>query len=261
MISILVILGLVLVWAVVLLPDLASKVSSVRRSDPIRSFNSQLSSLGRSAPVHRDDNVIDLRSRKQGTLKPRISVVADSSLSSSSPLGSNPPAGPRPVSAAMRKRRQDVLLSLGAAVLLTLLATVAFGGAFLYLNLVADVLLAAYLVALQRVGNTQGAHAPSRTSADALGQQGLGQQGLGQQGLGQRVGGSRVLGSRVLGSRVLGSRVLGSRAPWLAAPAGGYSGPNPSSRSASPTERLTHLPLRTATRLECSLRWGRSSAG
>jgi len=51
----------------------------------------------------------------------------------------------------VRKRRQDVLITLGAAALLTLLATVAFGGVFLYLHLAADVLMLAYLVALQRV--------------------------------------------------------------------------------------------------------------
>jgi hypothetical protein len=61
----------------------------------------------------------------------------------------------------VRKRRQDVLIALGAAALLTLLATVAFGGVFLYLHLVADILMAAYLIALQRVVTTQAAHVPS----------------------------------------------------------------------------------------------------
>jgi hypothetical protein len=56
----------------------------------------------------------------------------------------------RPVSPALRKRRQDVLMVLGAAALLTLLATMSFGGIFLFLHVVSDLLLAAYLVLLQR---------------------------------------------------------------------------------------------------------------
>ena len=63
--------------------------------------------------------------------------------------------GTSSASRAVRKRRQDVLIALGAAALLTLLATVAFGGVFLYLHLVADILMAAYLIALQRVVTTQ----------------------------------------------------------------------------------------------------------
>lgn len=139
MISKLVIVGLVLVWGAVLLPDLLSRISKGRRSDTIRSFNTQLSSLGRSAPVQRGDNVIDLRSRRPAP------VVATGRVGT---VGS----APRPVSAATRKRRQDVLVALGAAALVTLLATVAFGGVFLYIHLACDVAMAAYLIALQRAG-------------------------------------------------------------------------------------------------------------
>ncbi len=145
MISKLVIVGLVLVWAAVLLPDLLARVSRGRKSDTIRSFNTQLSSLGRSAPVHRDDNVIDLRSRRPSPVQRPNPLQRNSS-----PAGA--PSAPRPVSAAVRKRRQDVLVALGAAALLTLLATVAFGGVFLYVHLVCDVAMAAYLIALQRAG-------------------------------------------------------------------------------------------------------------
>ena len=137
-ISKLVIVGLVLVWAAVLLPDLLARVSRGRRSDTIRSFNTQLSSLGRSAPVQHD-NVIDLRSRRPAP------AMATNRLATGG-------SAPRPVSAATRKRRQDVLVALGAAALLTLLATVAFGGIFLYVHLACDLAMAAYLIALQRVG-------------------------------------------------------------------------------------------------------------
>jgi len=55
----------------------------------------------------------------------------------------------------VRKRRQDVLVTLGSAAVLTLLATVAFGGPFLYLQLLVDVLLIAYLLLLAQVSGVQ----------------------------------------------------------------------------------------------------------
>jgi predicted lipid-binding transport protein (Tim44 family) len=64
-----------------------------------------------------------------------------------------PAAAVRPVSPAVRRRRQEVLATLGAAAVLTLLCTVAFGGAFVLLHLVADVLLVAYVVMLVQVTN------------------------------------------------------------------------------------------------------------
>lgn len=173
MISTLVIAGLALMWLAVLLPDLFTKISRSRRSDTIRSFNSQLSSLGRSAPVDRGDNVIDLRARTTERRSARNSLLATGGIPSpysgsaglapqrpvavTGSTSPSPVAGTRTASHAVRKRRQDVLIALGAAAVLTLLATVAFGGVFLYLHLVADVLMAAYLVALQRVVTNQGA--------------------------------------------------------------------------------------------------------
>ncbi len=44
-----------------------------------------------------------------------------------------------------QQRRQDVIVGLSAAALLTLLATVAFGGVMLYLHLLVDLLFVAYL--------------------------------------------------------------------------------------------------------------------
>lgn len=170
MISTLVIVGLALVWAVVLLPDLFARVSRGRRSDTIRSFNTQLSSLGRSAPIRGDDNVIDLRTRRAAGRRPtRNAVLVSPGVPSpyvgpvgparvSGPATPEMVAGSSQASQSVRKRRQDVLIALGAAALLTLLATVAFGGVFLYLHLVADILMAAYLIALQRVVTTQGAY-------------------------------------------------------------------------------------------------------
>ena len=161
MISKLFIIALIVVSILVLLPDLLARIPRGRRRDTIRSFNRQLSSLGRSAPVSRGDNVIEFRSR---SVTPIGATSADEPEPAPLPrpraARSAAPAAVRnqevrpqhQVSAAVRKRRQDVLMCLGAAVLLTLLATIAFGGAFLYLQLLADVLFAAYLVALQRAG-------------------------------------------------------------------------------------------------------------
>lgn len=182
MISKLVIVGLILLWTVVLLPDVLQRINRGRRGDTIRSFNSQLTSLGRSQGTASGNlpsgnrvsgNVIDLRSRIPGADAappahepvgaPHARVPDEASRQSPPPRSApaNPPAvrrtpaAPRPVSPAVRKRRQDVMVSLAAVALLTLLATVAFGSAFLYMHLLADVLLATYLVLLVRAGATQ----------------------------------------------------------------------------------------------------------
>ena len=47
-----------------------------------------------------------------------------------------------------RERRKNVLLALAGAVVVTLTLTVFMGGPMLYLQLLSDVLLAAYVVAL-----------------------------------------------------------------------------------------------------------------
>lgn len=139
-VSTLVFLGLAVVWAIVLLPEVLRKLSGVRSSDTIRSFNQQLAVLDRSGRRHGDlapaspSNVIDLGSRGRRS--------------------SAPAAAPRPVPYSVRRRRQEVLTALAAAALLTLLCTVAFGGPFLLLHLLADALLVGYVVELNRVGNT-----------------------------------------------------------------------------------------------------------
>jgi hypothetical protein len=144
-VSTLVLLGLAVVWAIVLLPEGLKRLSSVRNGDSIRSFNHQLTSIGRRGgptPHARPaSNVVDLHPR---TVRP----------------------APRPVPAHVRKRRQEVLTVLGAAAVLTLLAAVAFRGPFLVLHLLADALLVAYVVMLNQV--TQQAPAPRRHAhADA----------------------------------------------------------------------------------------------
>jgi hypothetical protein len=130
----LVFLGLAVVWAIVLLPELLRKLAGSRHTDTIRSFNQQLSVLDRSGGRSTGrSNVIDLRSRANA---PRPAA-----------------ASARPVPPSVRKRRQEVLTVLGSAAVLTLLCTVAFGGPFLVLHIVADVLLVTYLVLLVQATN------------------------------------------------------------------------------------------------------------
>lgn len=150
-VSTLVFLGLAIVWAIVLVPEALRKLSGVRSSDTIRSFNQQLAVLDRSgqrrqaerrgAPVGGRQaslsapNVIDLDGRRAAVSAP----------------------APRLVSPAVRRRRQEILVGLGAAALLTLVCTVAFGGPFLLLHLLADALLLAYVAALAKVNQAPAA--------------------------------------------------------------------------------------------------------
>ena len=144
----LIFLGLAVVWAVVLLPELVRKVAGSRHSDTIRSFNQQLSVLDRSgSPSPRLDE-----SRPPGaawTLQRHRPDAPGRDVRRSAPTRSA--AAVAPVSPWVRKRRQDVLIGLGSVAVLTLICTVAFGGAFLVLHLLADLLLVAYLVALAQV--------------------------------------------------------------------------------------------------------------
>jgi len=183
-ISILVLVGLAVVWAIVIFPDVVRWISNNRRGDTIRTFNSQLSSLGRSNAV-RDNNVIELRDRMASPVGPgnarrapnrvvqpvgsalRTGAVGDRTQRTPAPHAAARSAQPRPVSPAVRKRRQEVLVALGAACLLTLLATIAFGPVFLYLHLLADALLVGYLVALQRT-ITGGAMGPRHARHGSL---------------------------------------------------------------------------------------------
>ncbi len=146
----LVFLGLAVVWAIVLLPEVVRKVAGSRHSDTIRSFNQQLSVLDRSGGRSGTgrSNVIDLRSRED---RPERSAAAPQ------------------VPLAVRKRRQEVLTVLGSAAVLTLICTVAFGGAFLLLHLVADALLITYVVLLNQANAAAAARAagPARSSLAA----------------------------------------------------------------------------------------------
>jgi hypothetical protein len=163
----LIIVGLIIVWGIVLLPDVLQRLSRTRRSDSIRSFSSQLSSLGRTNGNKRShDNVIDLRTRSslnRPVAAPRPTAPArlmSAPVTPTRPVGApqrrpgpQPTGdGPRAVPSEVRRRRQEVLMTLGSAAVLTLLAAVAIGGPLLLLvHLFIDVLLVTYLVLLAQV--------------------------------------------------------------------------------------------------------------
>jgi hypothetical protein len=149
-VSTLIFLGLAVVWAIVLLPDLIKKVSGSRHSDSIRSFNHQLSVLHRSEDrTAGRSNVIDLGSR----------AARRDGGSPMTRMGSGAEA--RRVPPSVRKRRQEVLTALASAAILTLLCTVAFGGPFLLLHIVADVLLVTYVVLLAQASQPSAARSGS----------------------------------------------------------------------------------------------------
>lgn len=137
--STLIFLGLAVVWAIVLLPEAIKKLSKVRRSDSIRSFNHQLSVLDRSGAARRGStrslgrsvggaNVIDIRDRRKS-------------------VGQAPEAARTSVAvpATVKRRRQEVTATLAAVAVLTFLCVIAFGTAFLIVHLIADALLVGYL--------------------------------------------------------------------------------------------------------------------
>lgn len=185
----LILIGLVVAWAVMLAPDMFRFISRGRRGDTMRSFSSQITSLGsmnRSARQNSIDSMARQVTADQSLRRPLVPApivgsppaVQQRSSSRTSSQGAQVNRRPRPAQSAgvqksrvdPRRRRQDVLVVLGAAAILTLLATVAFGGVFLVLHLVVDVALIAYLVALAQVLNifgnnaarTQPAHGPAR---------------------------------------------------------------------------------------------------
>ena len=142
-VSTLVLLGLAGVWAVVLAPEVIKRSSALRNNDSVTAFRRQLSSIGRhtgpSSAAPSFGNVVDLRERRSAAPAPVRTAVHP----------------------AMRKRRQEILVGLGAAAVLTLVCTVAFGGAFIWLHLIADVLLVGYVYLLVQ-STTAAAARPAR---------------------------------------------------------------------------------------------------
>ncbi|CAB5069335.1 MAG: hypothetical protein F2942_10585 [Actinobacteria bacterium] len=162
-VSTLIFLGLAVVWAIVLLPEVLRKLSVGRRTDSIRSFNHQLSVLNRSGNRRGADLPGMPRPVSLNSSSPRASSNARNSSNNVIDLRdrSNAPAAgaqtsPAKISPSVRRRRQDVLVVLGAIAVLTLLCTVAFGSVFLVPFMLSAALLVGYVFLLNQANQSAG---------------------------------------------------------------------------------------------------------
>ncbi|KLR60875.1 hypothetical protein IMCC26207_109390 [Actinobacteria bacterium IMCC26207] len=171
-VSTLIFLGLAIVWAIVLLPEVLRKLSVGRRTDSIRSFNHQLSVLHRSGNRRGADlpgmpRPVSLNSPSLNSSSARTSSNARNSSSSrtsssnvidlrdrSNAAGAQ--TSPAKISPSVRRRRQDVLVVLGAIAVLTLLCTVAFGSVFLVPFMLSAALLVGYVFLLNQANQSAG---------------------------------------------------------------------------------------------------------
>lgn len=142
-----VLLGLAVLWIVVLLPDVLRRRSYRRPTDSISSFSAHLSVLESSQrrAVRREGGLVGIGplTRPQVASRPARPVPAT--------RVANPqqrPAGGGPRRSGAQQRRQDVIVSLLAASLLSFLAMLTFSGAFLILHIVIDLALVAYVAAV-----------------------------------------------------------------------------------------------------------------
>jgi hypothetical protein len=159
-----VLLGLAALWVAVLLPDFLKRRGTRRAGDSISNFNRHLSVLERSNPMQGSG-------RRSSTIAPSLATIARPRRAAAPVDRSNVVAmAPRRRAAATvapsrpgvgmttsqaQRRRQDVIVGLGAASLLSFLAALSFGGVMLGVHLVIDVLLVAYLVLALRISQRQ----------------------------------------------------------------------------------------------------------
>jgi hypothetical protein len=122
---------LAVVWAVYLASWLRGR-SEHRSVNSISSFSKHLSVLERTSPGHLGRSPVVTGSANPATNLYAPRRTAGMSLSEA------------------RRRRRDVLFALGGAALVTLMLAVVAGGVFLWAHLLADALLAAYVVLLVR---------------------------------------------------------------------------------------------------------------
>ncbi len=154
-VSTLIFLGLAVVWAIVLLPEVLRKLSVGRRTDSIRSFNHQLSVLHRSGNRRGADlpgmpRPVSLNSSSARTSSNNVIDLRDRSI----PAGAQ--TSQAKISPSVRRRRQDVLVVLGAIAVLTLLCTVAFGSVFLVPFMLSAALLVGYVFLLNQANQSAG---------------------------------------------------------------------------------------------------------
>jgi hypothetical protein len=125
---------LAIVWAIVLVPPLVRNRAELRPGSSVTSFNRDLAVIGRTTPTS------SLRPPQLPGMTPSSPVGRPASGATLS----GTPAGRM----AARKRRRDVLFTLGGVAGFTLLLALAFGGPMLILHLLVDVALAGYLYLL-----------------------------------------------------------------------------------------------------------------
>lgn len=164
-----VLLGLAALWIVVLAPDLIRRRAHRRPTDSIASFSKHMSVLESSQrrAAHRERLGAGVarfgaRPTRPSPLTPLSAPVAplvplnraDRGARPAPRTQPSPPARPasRPSDGRTRsfaqQRRQDVIVSLLAASLLSFLAMLTFSGLFLVLHIAIDIALVAYVAAV-----------------------------------------------------------------------------------------------------------------
>lgn len=169
-----VILGLAVLWAIVLAPDILRRVNTRRSADSITTFSRHLSMLERTNPGRYGDRgaartgfgaPAPRRTAAPGrTYGPQhMGTVVEFSprqARQQAPVRPARPAAPRSAARPTARptaaqRRQEIIVGLGAAALISLLAMIAFGGVMLFVHLAIDVLLIAYLALALQVSRTE----------------------------------------------------------------------------------------------------------
>lgn len=130
---------LAIVWAIVLVPPLVRNRADLRPGSSVSSFRQDLAVIGRTTPTS------SLRPPSLPSLGPSPARTGAGALPA---RAAAPLAGTPTGRSAARKRRRDVLFTLGGAAGFTLLLALAFGGPMLLLHLVVDVALGAYVYLL-----------------------------------------------------------------------------------------------------------------
>jgi hypothetical protein len=134
---------LAVVWAVYLVSWARSR-SEHRSVNSISTFSKHLSVLERTAPGRSS-----APTRLAGSPAPqRAAVSLARPAFAPHPYRASGTGGAAMSRRQVRERRKNVLFALAGAVLVTLALTVLLGGATIYLQLLADVLLGAYVLML-----------------------------------------------------------------------------------------------------------------
>lgn len=149
MLTIFVIVILGVLWVAVLAPPVIRSRREHRRSDSIGDFNYQLGVLGK-ANGQRSTRSAPRAASLSGPMRvsPIGPVHAPATRRPRVAPASHAPEVPAPMTPAQRRRR-DVLLALGAAVIVTFLLALVAGLMLLWaVQLIADALIATYIVLL-----------------------------------------------------------------------------------------------------------------